>query len=639
MKALDFKKSAAVIVCLTAIVATGCAEIKELSKPAPPARYYGEITPPALREFRWANGELPQTFDPAFAKTPAEMQAVRAVFDGLTELSIDVREEVVPAVAARWEATEDFRTWTFYLRPNAVWSNNKRIVAGDFVRSWQRLKKFGADSPHQQIISNIVGAQTISDSEKQNSDAEAKKQITQVEKQIEENKKQPEKTESRGEKQIQNPKSKIQNPTRWFGAEALTDGILRVYLIEPDKDFPRLAAHTALRPVFDDGDEFDQPETADKIITSGAFRIVNFDRTSGVTFERSRNYWNAANVKPERVRFVPTANADAALALYRAGQIDAVTSAHFEPTALKLLASYKDFRQTTFNAVTFYEFNAASTVFADKKVREALAIALDRERLVIDALDGAATPANDYLPQQTNAARFKKNIDRARALLAAAGYADGKNFPKIRLLINRNDVSNRFAKAVAAQWKKNLGIETEISQSSVNDLDNAEFTKDFDLIRRVTVLPTTDETANLRAMFNRGKTADNSETKTFAAPQTESTPNNLPFALSTPSVEDEPPPPLPAKPSPSEAKTTAKRKQTPSAASPDAAANSVSSPPNTPPPILTETQRVWAEIPAIPLYFPLSYVLVKPYVAGFEPNLLDAPALANVEIKTDWQGE
>ncbi len=52
--------------------------------------------------------------------------------------------------------------------------------------------------------------------------------------------------------------------------------------------------------------------------------------------------------------------------------------------------------------------------------------------------------------------------------------------------------------------------------------------------------------------------------------------------------------------------------------------------------ILTETEALF-EFPAIPLYFPTSYSLVKPYILGFETNNLDAPSLKNVRIDNNWQ--
>jgi len=55
-----------------------------------------------------------------------------------------------------------------------------------------------------------------------------------------------------------------------------------------------------------------------------------------------------------------------------------------------------------------------------------------------------------------------------------------------------------------------------------------------------------------------------------------------------------------------------------------------------PPQILSEAQAL-RELPAIPIYFASSYALVKPYVVGFDSNLLDAPSLKAVRIDTSWR--
>jgi ABC-type oligopeptide transport system substrate-binding subunit len=97
--------------------------------------YYARTEPPRKQEFRWSNGKLPKTVDPAFTAAPPETDLVRAIFEGLTEL--DPRTlDAKPGVAEKWIASSDLRSWTFYLRPEAKWSNGKPVTAQDFVRSW-----------------------------------------------------------------------------------------------------------------------------------------------------------------------------------------------------------------------------------------------------------------------------------------------------------------------------------------------------------------------------------------------------------------------------------------------------------------------------------------------------------------------
>ena len=126
-----------------ALADVGCFLSEEISP------YYGRIVVPRKQEFRWSDGGLPQVFDPAFAAAPPDTDAVRALFEGLTDY--DARTlKPVPAIATRWESSENGRVWTFYLREDARWSSGETVTAMDFVRSWQRTLKLGDLAPHDE---------------------------------------------------------------------------------------------------------------------------------------------------------------------------------------------------------------------------------------------------------------------------------------------------------------------------------------------------------------------------------------------------------------------------------------------------------------------------------------------------------
>jgi oligopeptide transport system substrate-binding protein len=579
MNSPAIKKRILILLCICGaglILLSGCGEI--LKKPQPES-FVGQNAPPPPKEFRWSNGNLPKTFDPAKAVASPETDFVRAMFDGLTDLDGKTLKPI-PGIAAQWEASEDFRTWTFRLQQMARWTNGRPVVADDFVRSWRRVIKMGDRTENAKLFRNIVGAQQVQSPK-------------------------PETNEQRT----------TNNEQTWFGAEAADEFVLRVWLIEPDKDFPALAAHPAFRPVFDQETEFENLESAAKIVTSGAFRVISADKT-GVALESSKNYWNARAVNLERVRIVPMKDADAALAAYRAGELDAVTNAKFEPLAVKLLASYQDFRRSAFNAVTFYEFNPKRAHLADRRVRQALSLAVDRERLTADELDGAFAPARSLLPHLERG-DFRFDAEQARRLLAEAGFKDGKNFPKIKLLISRNDVQRRVARAVATQWKRHLGIETEIVTSSFEELEQTFDAGDFDLIRRARVLPTTDETANLQLMF---ETESDINEQLHISPETatkETQPDSI-EQTDAPKIGGIEMPRLVPNEKDSNVGIESSRRETDRVK------------------ILNEEIAV-KEFPAIPLFYPMTYALVKPYVKNFETNMLDAPQLKAVEIESNWQ--
>jgi oligopeptide transport system substrate-binding protein len=560
--------------------------------------YYGRAVVPRAQEFRWSDGGLPQVFDPALAAVPPDTDAVRAMYEGLTEYDPKSLAPV-PGVASRWESTADGREWTFYLRRDARWSNNDVVTAHDFVRSWQRTLQIGERAPHARLLKNIQGAQPV----EVIPPATQPSPETQAQAPRESNGKEEAKKEVRQEPQ----------PQLKFGAEAIDDYTLRVRLIQPDPNFPALVSHPVFRPIhkLDESSANSEPALASqRLVSNGAFQLSKVGG-DGVVLERAKNYWDAQAVALQRVQFVPAQDAEAALASYRAGDVDAVTNAGFEPLALKLLAPYKDFRRATFGALTYYSFNTTRTPFDDVRVREALAIAIDRDRISEDELGGATEPAKKFLPAQmtpaseaedhAQASLIERDVDRARKLLAEAGFPEGKNFPKIRLLINRNAQQRQVAEAVAAMWHSTLNVETEIIQKDWNEYEIAYRSGDYDVARRSYVMQTADESSSLREMIE---------------------PDSVPVKTAT-QIE--------------QAGATGEKngKENPEEGVKGNEKQAVASPATTPP-NLTEAQAM-RELHAMPIYFASSYALVKPYVAGFETNLLDAPSLKHVRIDTSWQ--
>ena len=516
------------------LVHSGCFSTNE------PSTYYGKVVAPKAQEFRWSNGGLPQTFDPAFAAAPPDTDAVRALFEGLTDYDPQTLAPV-PGVAVRWESSNDNRVWTFYLRDNARWSNGEKVTAQDFVRSWERTLKIGSLAPHTELLANIEGASPT----------------------------------------VSAPHS--------FGARALKENVLQVTLQHPDNSFPALVAHPVFRPVKVEAADHTSRLDSHDLISNGAF-LLSGTSNDGVKLERAKTYWDGASVALDRVTFVNTPDAEDALSAYQSGKIDAITNAPFEPLALKLLASYKDFRRSTYGALTYYAFNTARPPFDDVRVREALALAIDRERVSRDDLGGATEPAGKFLPDEMSGEKpvvhkaelLEHDINKAKELLAEAGYRNGEGFPVIRLLINRNEQQRIVAQSIAAMWRATLNIETAIEIRNWDEYEAAIRAGDYDIVRRGLVMQTTSELVNLRMLFERD---------THAVPS----PSPVPEGTARP------------EPSPVEKLT-----------------------------VETEAQAL-KDLRAMPIYFASSYSLVKPYVSGFDINVLDAPSLKKTRLDTNWR--
>ena len=519
-------------------------------------QFYGRVATPRTQEFRWSDGGIPQTFDPAFAAAPPDTDLVRAIFEGLTDYDPQTLRPV-PAVATRWESSRDLRTWTFYLREDARWSNGEVVTAHDFTQSWARTARLGDLAPHTDLLQNIEGAATT-----RNVSA-------------------PPTNGTRANAQ----NGRARTRARTFGVEAVDRHVLRVRLHRPDPNFPALVAHPVFRPVKVGDDSLKKIEPSG-LVSNGAFSLARTE-ADRVMLERAENYWGKQSVNLQRVSFVASRNAESALNAYREGEVDAVTNAAFEPLVIKLLAPYQDFRRATYGALTYYSFNTRRAPFDDVRVREALAIAIDRDRISEVDLGGATQPAKKFLPNEmtesdrpvvSRAEVLEKDIARARDLLAQAGFPDGKDFPRIRLLINRNEQQRIVSQSVAAMWRSALNVETEIVMKNWDDYEATVRAGDYDIVRRGLVMQTTDELTNIRMMFR----ANDESVADVGGPET---------TASRPEIGNQP---------------------------------------------IESEEQALRELKAVPIYFASSYSLVKPYVSGFNTNVLDSPSLKTVRIDTTW---
>lgn len=576
---LDRRIAAFGVAVLAVSLFASCTQVK-----TPAAEPYLSATaPPQQQELRWSNGKLPRSFDPARAAGSPESDIVCALYEGLTEIDPSSLN-AVPALAEKWTSADDGRFWTFHIRRDARWSNGKRVTAGDIVASWKRAASLKGGA-HPELFENIVGLVPKS---------EPVRPVTETPRSHSTETKPsggltPDTSPTAGEDEGPAPKSKV------IGAIAVDDVTLTVSLSKADADFPKLVSDPVFRPVFGDAAVFDKAVLDPSIVTNGPFTVAEAT-AAGVTLARSESYWNKGTVKLERIRFVPTENAEAALEAYKRGELDAITNSDFEPLALKLLSPYGDFRQTTHNALNLYEFNTKNAPFSDRRVREAFAIAIDRDRLVETEFEGSAEAADDFLPMKKGGdGSLDYDVEYARDLLSRAGYPNGTDLPLVRLVVNRNDAQQRVGRLVARMWKQNLGVETQVLVKDAAEIEAIRVNGDYDLIRRGVVLPTSDEQATLAAIFND---------KSPQADLLHEQPNSGDAAAARPEVHG-----LPG---------SAERSAT--------AGNGT---------VATPAEALY-QVYSIPLYSPTAYSLVKPYVHGLQITGLNSVSIRGISIDNAW---
>ena len=372
---------------------------------------------------RGLSGE-PATVDPAYATDTFSTQVVQDLYEGLTSESSTGDAE--PAVADSWSVNRSGFKYTFHIREDARWSNGVPVYANDFVKAWQRELSPEKGSPVSSDLQLIAGAAEI--------------------------------TAGR-------------SPPSSLGAVAVNDRELEVTLERPAAYFPQLLSHSAAFPIYSDvSAENHSPETW---ISNGAYVLANWRPGSSIELVKNSHYWNRASVRISRVRYLFQSDQNAQFSAYRSGQID-ITDV-VPKSALEMLNSTKqnEIVIAPYAATAYYALNMQSPILSSNpKLRQALAMSVDRERLVatlglgqIAAYSLVPPGTWNYSPPawewRNLSAEGRKS--EAKRLLREAGFVDGKSL-HIRLLFNSNPAIKQTAVLIAAMWKEDLGIETDFRE-------------------------------------------------------------------------------------------------------------------------------------------------------------------------------
>jgi oligopeptide transport system substrate-binding protein len=388
----------------------------------------------------------PETLDPAKATGMPEGTVLLQLFDGLTRY--DEKQEIKPAIAESWQISADGLTYTFKLR-DAKWVNGEPLKAQDFVFSWLRTLAPETASEYAYQLFYVKGAEDYNSGKGKKEDVSIK---------------------------------------------AVDDKTLQVTLEKPAPQFLGLTACCTLFPVYEksvQGNDnwFTEPA---KYISNGPFKLVSWDHNQKIVLEKNPNYWDAANVKLNKLEIYLIDSVDTGFNMFKTGQLDFQDEVPLqEITAMK---DNKELQIAPDTSIYFYRFNVTQKPFNDVKVRKALAMAIDRKQLVDNVLMAGEKPAFAFVPfgfkdadgkdfRQNSGNLFDENLAEAKKLLAEAGYPEGKGFPEATILFNTSESHKKIAEAVQQMWKKNLGIEVSIENTEWQVYMDREENGDFDLAR------------------------------------------------------------------------------------------------------------------------------------------------------------
>ncbi|WP_332744508.1 ABC transporter substrate-binding protein [Hydrogenophaga sp.] len=366
----------------------------------------------------------PSSMDPQYHALTPNIQLSQTLFDPL--VCADAEMLPRPCLAESWTAQGN--TWTFKLRPNVKFSDGSPFTAADVLFTFDRVPKV-PNSPSSYKI--------------------YLQEITKVE-----------------------------------AVDPLT------VRITTEKPYPLLPTNMASLPILSakaasgtapEGKTTTELNAGNGLVGAGPYRFVSWKRGSEIIFERNPHYWGP---KPawDKVTYRPISNPAARVAALLAGDVDLVE----DPPTDDLERLKKDPKLNVVakasNRVIYVALDQngeqtpgiqgtnGKNPFLDKRVREAMSLAIDRQALVDRIMGGVATPAAQLLPlpmlgaSKNLATPAKADPEKAKALLKAAGYPDGFTLvlgsPNGRYI---ND--SKVAQTLAAMWTR-IGVKTTVDAAA-----------------------------------------------------------------------------------------------------------------------------------------------------------------------------
>jgi len=224
-----------------------------------------------------------------------------------------------------------------------------------------------------------------------------------------------------------------------LGVKALDARMLEITLRAPTPYFLQLLTHQTSLPVNEKtvtqlGGEWVKPG---KMVSNGPYKLDEVKPSSHIKIAKNPNYWDAGKVAIDTVIFDPSEDRSAVLKRYRAGEFDIVYG-DLPTDQLGWLRQNmpKELHLAPYAGVYYYAFNTTKPPFNDQRVRQALAMAINREVLVQRITLAGELPAYGFVPDGTANYTSQKvswskmsQADREAAaikLMSAAGYGPGK---------------------------------------------------------------------------------------------------------------------------------------------------------------------------------------------------------------------
>ena len=399
-------------------------------------------------------GGEPRTLDPTLNSLSFGSIYMIHFFEGLTKR--DIKDNVVPGMAESWDISKDGLKYTFHLRTNAKWSDGKSVIASDFEYALKRAANPKTAATYSHMLNVIKNARLIIS-------GKAEVETLQV--------------------------------------KALDDYTLEIILENPTPYFLEyISVSSPYFPVRKDivetyGDNWSRnPET---YIVNGPYIMTERKTDEKIVMEVNSNYYDKDYIVAEKINILIMDDSNTALAAMKNGDLQfSVIEAPMGEIPSLMKENY--ILQEPAYGIYFLEINSQKGVLTNKNIRKALSLAFDRNYIISNVTKMNQIPAGafvspnlkDYDGKDFRANggnyididNYQNNVEKAKKLMADAGYPNGENFPVLEIRTTPGYFT-LICEAIQDMYRSNLGIDILIKSEEYNATYQAMIQKDYDLAR------------------------------------------------------------------------------------------------------------------------------------------------------------
>ncbi|MGG0705869.1 peptide ABC transporter substrate-binding protein [Bacillus paramobilis] len=390
--------------------------------------------------------EIP-SLDTAKTMDGTSAHVMQNIFEGLYVL--DDQDQPIPAVAKSFKRSEDGKKYTFDLRKDAKWSNGDSVTANDFMFAWKRAINRETASQYAYMLFHVKNAKEI----------------------------------NKGTMALDN-----------LGVKAINDYTLEVEIEQPIPYFLQLLSLPIYLPqhesfLKEQGKNYALEPS--NLIYNGPFVLEKWKHEQEFQLKKNATYWDQKKVKLDEINFQIVKDTMTAVNLYEAGNLDRV------PINSQFVDKYKGNKELHMSSepgMAMLRFNEKNNALANKKVRQSISFALNKEDFVAHFINNGAKSASGLVPaghinEETGKDFRKENGDlspydlqNAKKIWAEAKKELGVDEVNLEFLTYEQDNAKRMAEYIKGDLEKHLqGLTIQIKQQPFKQKLQLEQTGDYDI--------------------------------------------------------------------------------------------------------------------------------------------------------------